>query len=142
MTQTPPDAPKGAKPSRAQRILAALIGGAGPDAIGQREKLPVKRVELLVRDALARRWVAPATAFAKLQIARLETLALQALNRGQQGELDALDRALKILDRLDRYHGFHRANPALEPYGDEERERLINKLNVIAARLEDDKPAT
>ena len=142
MTQTPPDAPKGAKPSRAQRILAALIGGAGPDAIGQREKLPVKRVESLVRDALARRWVAPATAFAKLQIARLETLALQALDRGQQGELDALDRALKILDRLDRYHGFHRANPTFEPYGDEERERLINKLNVIAARLEDDKPAT
>ncbi len=95
-----------------------------------------------MREELSRRWVAPATAFAKLQIARLENLSLQTLDRGHKGELDALDRALKILDRLDRYHGFHRANPALEPYGEEEREKLINKLNVIAARLEDDKPGT
>ena len=142
MTQTPPDAPRGAKLSRVQRIIAALIGGAGPDVIGQKEKLPAKRVESILRDALAERWVAPATTFAKLQIARLENLRLQALDRGHKGELKALDRALKILDRLDRYHGFHRANPALEPYGDEEREKLINKLNVIAARLEDDKPGT
>ena len=45
---------------------------------------------------------------------------------------------MKILDRLDRYHGFSRASPALEPYGDDERERLLAKLNAAAARLEAD----
>ena len=56
--------------------------------------------------------------------------------RSSTGNLEALDRALKILDRLDRYHGFSRASPALEPYGDDERERLLAKLNAAAARLE------
>ena len=53
--------------------------------------------------------------FAKLQIARLESLSLLTLDRGQKGELEALDRALKILDRLDRYHGFTARTPRSSP---------------------------
>jgi hypothetical protein len=140
MTETPPDASKDAHPSRAQRVLAALIGGAGLDAIGAREKLPTKRVEAIVREELGQRWVAPMADFAKLQIARLESLSLQLLDRIQKGELEAVDQALKIFDRLDRYHGFSRASPALEPYGEEERKRLLDKLNTIAARLEPGEP--
>jgi len=141
MTETVPKTPNGAKSSRAQRIFEALIGGAGVEAIGVGEKLAPKRVQAIVRDALGRRWVAPMADFAKLQIARLEALSVQVMIRAQKGELKAVDRALKILDRLDRYHGFDRASPALEPYDDEERERLHNKINTIAARLKEDAAA-
>ena len=90
-----------------------------------------------MREALGRRWVLSLAEFARLQIARLEALSVQALKRARAGELKAIDRALKILDRLDRYHGFDRASPALEQYGDEERDRLHNKINTIAARLKE-----
>ena len=76
--------------------------------------------------------------FAKLQIARLEALSVKMFKRAQKGELKAVDRAIKIIERLDRYHGFDRASPALEPYGEEERERLLDKINAVAARLADD----
>jgi hypothetical protein len=121
---------------RAKRILTALIGGEGLEAIVAREKLAAKRIVAIVREELGRRWVPPSADFAKLQIARLQELGRQLVGRVNDGELEALDRALKILDRLDRYHGFSRASPALEPYGEEERERLLNKLNAAAARLE------
>ena len=58
------------------------------------------------------------------------------------GELEAIDRALKIVDRLDRYHGFTRASRAIEQYGEEERARLMQKLNDVAARLQTDEAAT
>ena len=59
------------------------------------------------------------------------------MDRVEAGELAAVDRALKILDRLDRYHGFRRATPPLEPYGEAHRERLLAKLNAAAANLAD-----
>jgi len=91
-----------------------------------------------VREELGRRWVAPIADFAKIQIARLENLYLVAMDGILRGEVVAIDRALKIFDRLDRYHGFNRASPAIEPYGEEERERLIAKLNEVAERLSDE----
>jgi hypothetical protein len=140
MTESQPKAPEGAKYSRAQRVFEAMIGGAGAEVIRAREKLTQKRVETIVRDALGRRWVLPLAEFARLQIARLEALSVKVFKRAQAGELKAIDRALKILERLDRYHGFDRASPALEQYGEEERERLLDKLNTIAARLKLDEP--
>ncbi len=137
--EAPPEATKKAAPTRAQRILAALVAGASLDEIGVQAKLTRKKTEQILRDELRRRWVAPATEFARLQIARLENIILTLTDRVQDGDLDAIDRALKILDRLDRYHGFTRANRAVEPYGDEERERLMNKINTIAGRLKSDK---
>ena len=47
------------------------------------------------------------------------------MDRIESGDLEAIDRALKIVDRLDRYHGFPRASPAIEQYGEEERARLM-----------------
>ena len=37
-------------------------------------------------------------------------MILKLLDRLQDGDLKAIDRALKIVDRLDRYHGFTKAN--------------------------------
>jgi hypothetical protein len=131
-----PTRSKRARVTRAQRVLASLIAGAGVDEIGAAERLTRKRTESILRQELRNRWIAPAGDFAKLQIARLEQMILKLLDRLQDGDLKAIDRALKIVDRLDRYHGFTKANRVPEPYGEEERTRLLKKVNEIADRLQ------
>jgi len=134
------DAASKVSPHRARRMLAALIGGVSPDAIGAEENLPTGTVERVLGDELGRCWVAPAADFAKIQIARLEGFCLQLMDRIDAGELAAIDRALKIIDRLDRYHGFYRVKPMPEAYGEGHRERLLAKLNAAAANLADAEP--
>jgi hypothetical protein len=136
----PPTPPTPAPTTRAHRVLASLVAGAGLDEIGLKEKISRRRAEKILRDELRRRWVAPAQEFARLQIARLDGMILKLIDRVQKGELEAIDRALKIVDRLDRYHGFTRANRPPEQYGEEERARLMQKINDVAARLQSDKP--
>ncbi|RBP15906.1 hypothetical protein DFR50_107176 [Roseiarcus fermentans] len=134
---TDPDAASPVSPHRARRMFAALIGGAGPEEIGAEENLGADAVARALSAELARRWTPTVGEYAKIQIARLETFCLRLMDRVEAGELAAVDRALKILDRLDRYHGFHRASPALEPYLETHRERLLAKLNAAAANLAD-----
>jgi hypothetical protein len=133
--------PKRARSTRAQRILASLIAGAGVDEIGAAERLTRKRTESILRQELRSRWVAPAEDFARLQIARLEQMLLKLLDRLQNGDLKAIDRAIRIVDRLDRYHGFTKAKRLPEQYGDEDRARLLKKINEVAERLQPEKPA-
>jgi hypothetical protein len=137
----PPTRSKRARVTRAQRVLASLIAGAGVDEIGAAERLTRKRTESILRQELRNRWIAPADDFAKLQIARLEQMILKLLDRLQNGDLKAIDRALKIVDRLDRYHGFTKATRIPEQYGEEERARLLKKINEIADRLQPELPA-
>jgi hypothetical protein len=133
--------PKRARSTRAQRILASLIAGAGVDEIGAAERLTRKRTESILRQELRSRWVAPAEDFARLQIARLEQMLLKLLDRLQNGDPKAIDRAIRIVDRLDRYHGFTKAKRLPEQYGDEDRARLLKKINEVAERLQPEKPA-
>ena len=135
---TPFDKPKSLK--RSQRVLTSLVSGASLQEIGAKEKITLKQTEKILRDELRARWVAPSHDFAKLQVARLESMIARLVDRIQKGDLPAIDRALKILDRLDRYHGFARASGAPEPFGEEERERLINKISELAARSRADEP--
>jgi hypothetical protein len=125
---------------RAKRMIAALVEGADLEAAAAQERLPAKEAQTILSDELGQRWVAPPADFAKIQIARLEYLCLHVMDRIDSGELAAVDRALRIIDRLDRYHGFSRGSATVEPYGEEERTRLIAKLNAVAARLSDDEP--
>ena len=133
--------PKRGQSTRAQRVLASLIAGAGVDEIAATERLTPKRTESILRQELRNRWVAPAEDFARLQIARLEQMILKLLERLQSGDLKAIDRALKIVDRLDRYHGFTKAKRIPEQYGGEERARLLKKVNEIVDRVQPEHPA-
>jgi hypothetical protein len=130
--------PKTAKTrmTRSKRVLAEVVKGASLEEIRAREKITIKQMEQILRNVLRKRWVAPAQEFTRLQIARLDAMLAKLIERMEDGELRAIDRALKIIDRLDRYHGFSRAPfAAIEPYGEEERTKLLNKLNEAAARL-------
>lgn len=121
--------------ARAKRIVDALVDGADIDSIALQERLPPKEVQAILRDELGRRWVPPVADFAKIQIARLESLCQRVMDRVDSGDIAAIDRALRIIDRLDRYHGFQRGSPALQQYGEEERDRLLAKINEAANRL-------
>ena len=137
----PPTRSKRSRASLAERVLASLVAGAGVDEISAAERLTRKRTENILREALRNRWVAPAEEFARLQIARLERMIAKLVDRLQSGDLEAIDRALKIVDRLDRYHGFTKAKRLPEQYGEEERARLLKKINEVAERLQPEKPA-
>ena len=68
MTDALPNATRDVPPTRARRMLAALIDGASLEAIAAEENLPVKRVETILQEELGRRWVAPVADFAKRSI--------------------------------------------------------------------------
>jgi hypothetical protein len=128
-TRTP--AGRAASAKRGARILAALVLGATVDEIAEKEDLPPSRVERAIRDELRRRWVAPAEDYARLQIARLETISAKLKAKAEKGDLPTIDRVLRILDRLDRYHGFTRLLAPKARYEPGAREALTKKLNVI-----------
>ncbi len=68
MTDAFPNATRDVPPTRARRMLAALIDGASLEAIAAEENLPAKRVETILQEELGRRWVAPVADFAKRSI--------------------------------------------------------------------------
>ena len=136
----PSTPPKRSRTSRARRVFASLIAGAGVDQIAAAERLTRKRTESILREALRSRWVVQAEEFAQLQIARLEQMIHRLLDRIQKGDLKAIDRALKIVDRLDRYHGFTKARRLAEQFGEEDRAKLLKKLTEMATRLRAERP--
>jgi hypothetical protein len=131
----PARARKPAPARRGPKILLALVAGETVDAIAEKEQLTRRRVETMLRDELRRRWIAPAEDYARLQIARLEAMAAKLAPKAEKGELPAIDRVLKILDRLDRYHGFSKLAAAKIEADEGGRERLLAKLNAMAARM-------
>jgi len=130
----PPSRPRRARTTIAQRVLASLVAGA--EEISAAGRATGKRTENVLREALRGRWIAPGEDFSRLQIARLERMIARLVDRLQKGDLEAIARALKIVDRLDRYHGFTKGKRFAEQYGEEERARLLKKINDIAARLQ------
>ena len=131
----PSRARKSARVKRGPRILAALMMGANLDEIAGTERISRKRVEILLREELQGRWVAPARDYARLQIARLEKTSANLLTKAEAGDLPSLDRLLRIMDRLDRYHGFSRLTPPITDEYAGMHERLMAKINAAAARL-------
>ncbi len=131
----PVRARKAARARRGPKILVALVAGESIEAIAEKEGLSRRKVETMLRDELSRRWVAPAEEYARLQIVRLEAMSANLAAKAEKGDLPAIDRMLKILDRLDRYHGFTKLTPASSSYDEGARERLLTKLNTMAARM-------
>jgi hypothetical protein len=126
---------KPAPPRPGARILAALISGASVDDISMEQNMSRKRVEKSLRDELQRRWIAPASDYARLQIARLEAIGAKLNHKAAKGDLASIDRLLRIMDRLDRYHGFSKLTPAMSDEYAGSHERLMAKINGNAARL-------
>ncbi|MGD1035999.1 MAG: hypothetical protein ABR878_02160 [Roseiarcus sp.] len=119
----PPPAPQQARRSAARRataerklrILERLTAGVSVGHIARVENVTIRRVRQIIAEMLAKREVDPPAGFVQLQIARLSDAMVVAHTRMMEGDLQAMDRLIKLTGELDRYHGFGRTEIAAEP---------------------------
>jgi hypothetical protein len=113
-------------------IMAALRSGFSYEAIGRDHQLSRERVRQIVVASLERKDNGTRLDQMRVQMARLEP-ALRLAARGvENGKLSAIGHLLKVLDRLDKYGAVVEAP---RPYDGDAREKLLAKLDRVAARL-------
>jgi hypothetical protein len=100
---------------RELRIIALLNSGVAVAEIAAREKLTDRRVRQLVQEILDRRAPHAPAEYAALQVSRLHEAMIVAYAAMAGGNLNAVDRVVKITRELDRYHGFAAADLVEEP---------------------------
>ncbi len=126
--------------SRRGRIFARLRKGWDHDEIAREERLTPERIRRIVREAVERRRIVDGGAeHAKLQLARLAPAMRLAGEAVADGDVKAIAPLLKVLDRLDRYRRAAKANQVLDG---EAREKLLARINRIAANLGVDEART
>ena len=100
---------------RKLRILERLTAGVSVGHIANVENITIRRVRQIVAEMLASREVDPPAGFVQLQIARLSDAMIVAHTMMMEGDLQAMDRLIRLTGELDRYHGFGRAEIAAAP---------------------------
>ncbi len=93
---------------RKLRIVERLTSGLSVAHIALVEKLTIHRVRQIIAEMLEKREVDPPSGYVQLQIARVGEAMVVAHTMMLQGDLQALDRLIKLNGELDRYHGFGR----------------------------------
>jgi hypothetical protein len=88
------------------RIQERLTMGLTVPHIARVEQLTVRRVRQIIAEMLASREIDPPAGFVQLQIARLSEAMIVARTMMMQGNLQAMDRFIRLTSELDRYHGF------------------------------------
>ena len=98
--------PRRATAERRLRILERLTTGLGVAHIARVEGLSVQRIRRIIAEMLASREIDPAARFVNLQIARISEAIIVARTLMMEGDLQAMDRLIRLTGELDRYHGF------------------------------------
>lgn len=120
------------KMQRRKRIFARLREGASYEEIAGEEGVSRERIRQIVSEVLQKRPVDSGADHAKLQLDRLLPPMQLAAEAIAAGDVTAISPYLKVLDRLDRYQTVASAN---QVYDDEARQKLLDKINRIAANL-------
>jgi hypothetical protein len=109
-------------------MLDQIALGKSVEHIAKTRNYPRARVERYVCAQLKAISIRPAREYAKIQIGWLDALVDKLTEIANRGDLNAIDRLLKVLDRLDRYHGFSsRSLPEVVEEANENR-RLFKKI--------------
>jgi hypothetical protein len=120
------------KAERRQRIFARLREGWAYDEIAREERVSAERIRQIVAHVLGKRVIHRGADHAHLQLERLRP-ALRVANEAiGRGELRAVGPLIRLIDRLDKHQ---ETVVAKYEYGPEERQRLLDKINRIAANL-------
>jgi predicted transcriptional regulator len=117
---------------RRRRVFARLREGFTYDEIASEEGVSSARIRKIVSEELQKRAVDSGADHAKLQLDRLAPAVQLGAEAIAAGDISAINPYLKALDRLDRYQSVASAN---QVYGDEARQKLLDKINRIAANL-------
>ena len=118
--------------ARRERIFERIRRGLSYDEIADKEGLSVKHVRRTVAQALKEREAQAGADHAKLQLDRLGLALLIASKAVAAGERRAVAPFLKALDRLDRYQKLARAH---QEEDEDDRRKLVDRINFIAANL-------
>jgi DNA-binding CsgD family transcriptional regulator len=117
------------KAARERRIVNLLNAGVSVAEIAQSERVTERNMRATVRDILARRAPQPPAEFLAVQVSRLSEALLVSYSAMGGGNLEAVDRVVKIVRELDRYHGFA---PVSQP-ARMEQERLAARSPIPLA---------
>ena len=124
--------------ARTKRIFARMREGWAYDEIGRDEGLSAERVRQIVAEVLGKRVIDRGRHHAHLQLERLMPalrLAGEAIGRG---DIKAIAPLIKVIDRMDK----HQVTVVAQyDYGPEERQRLLDKINCVAANWPRANPA-
>jgi hypothetical protein len=97
------------------RILERLTSGLSVAHIARVEKLTIRRVQQIIAAMLDSREIDPPAGFVKLQVARLSAAMIVSHTMMMEGNLQAVDRVIRLTRELDRYHGFAQSPAQSEP---------------------------
>jgi hypothetical protein len=89
---------------RCDRIFARMLEGQAYNSIAAAEGITPRRVRKIVQEALLKNSVRPQRDFVLVQIARMEGALRLVEQKLQDGNLNAVDRLVKVLEKLDLYH--------------------------------------
>src|SRR5271155_2000589 len=102
---------------RRLRILERLTTGLTVAHIAREEGLSVQRIRRIIAEMLESREMDPPAGFVQLQIARLSEAMIVARTMMMEGDLQAMDRLIRLTGELDRYHGFGKPPVSLTAEG-------------------------
>ena len=120
--------------ARRKRIFARLREGWAYDEIAAEERVSAERVRQIVSEVLAKRVIDRGADHAHVQLERLMP-ALRVVSEAiGRGELKAVAPLIKLIDRLDKHQD---TVVAKHSYGQEERTRLLDKINRLVDNLTD-----
>src|ERR1700678_3049963 len=97
------------------RILERLTTGLSVVHIARVEKLTVRRVKQITAAMPESREIDPPAGFVQLQVARLGEAMIVTRTIMMEGDLQAVDRMIRLTRELDRYHGFAQAQIPAPP---------------------------
>src|SRR5271166_718971 len=94
------------KDARERRIIGMLNRGVSIAEIAARERVTLRRMQIVVKDILARRAPPAPSEYLALQVSRLNEAMMVAYGSMASGNLTAVDRVVRLVREMDRYHGF------------------------------------
>jgi hypothetical protein len=117
---------------REDRIFALLLEGQSYLDIAEAERLGVRRVRMIVQEALNRWYIDPKKEYALVQIARLENALRLVERKIADGKLNAVSPLIKLVEQLSRFHSEQLEAPSNCP--DQHKGALVRlKLERLAA---------
>jgi hypothetical protein len=128
--QTSPHRARSAGQAAADHGAAAR--GGSYEEIAEAEGLSRERIRQIVVQALEQRTVDAQREHAQLQIMRLAPALRLAAKGIGEGDRRAIADLVRVLDRLDKYQ----ATGVIYSADDGAHEKLMNKINAAAARME------
>ena len=106
------------------RILERLTMGLSVAHRARVEELTARRAPQIIAEMLALRETDPPAGFAQFEIARLSKAMIVAM---MQGNLQAVDRSVRLTSALDRYHSFAQARIPPPPEAPPPRRRSLSR---------------